>query len=107
MPTYLADSKQLKDDLIPLNTPPGAKIFTVDTTSMYTNFKAEFALDALGKYLTENNKQFCHLLLKTIKTALTIVMTYNVFTFGDVYFLQLTGATVGTPPASDYAQTTF
>eukprot|EP00957_Ditylum_brightwellii_P157077 11954868-Ditylum_brightwellii.AAC.1 len=74
---------------------------------MYTNLKTEFALDALGKYLTENNKQFCHLPLKAIKTALTIIMTYNVFTFGNVHFLQLTGAAMGTPPVWDYAQTTF
>eukprot|EP00957_Ditylum_brightwellii_P131687 10043661-Ditylum_brightwellii.AAC.1 len=74
---------------------------------MYTNLKTEFALDALGKYLTENNAQFCHLLLKAIKTVLTIVMTYNVFNFGDAHFLQLTGAVMGTPLALDYAQTTF
>eukprot|EP00957_Ditylum_brightwellii_P051216 3882678-Ditylum_brightwellii.AAC.1 len=55
MPTYLADSKQLKDDLIQLNVLPGAKIFTADATSMHTNLKTEVALDALGKYLTENN----------------------------------------------------
>eukprot|EP00957_Ditylum_brightwellii_P060687 4607741-Ditylum_brightwellii.AAC.1 len=64
MPTYLADSKQLKDDFIQPNIPRGAKIFTMNTTSMYTNLKTEFALDALGKYITKNNKQFCHLPLK-------------------------------------------
>eukprot|EP00957_Ditylum_brightwellii_P055286 4190278-Ditylum_brightwellii.AAC.1 len=74
---------------------------------MYTNLKTEFAFDALGKYLTKNNAQFCHLPLKAIKTALTIVMIYNVFTLGDAHFLQLTGAAMGTPPAPDYAQTTF
>eukprot|EP00957_Ditylum_brightwellii_P002756 211555-Ditylum_brightwellii.AAC.1 len=39
MPTYWEDSKQLKDNLIQLNVPPGAKIFTADATSMYTNLK--------------------------------------------------------------------
>eukprot|EP00957_Ditylum_brightwellii_P030117 2279498-Ditylum_brightwellii.AAC.1 len=107
MPTYLADSKQLKDDLIQLNVPPGAKIFTADATSMYTNLKTEFALDALGKYLTKSNEQIRHLPLKAIKTTLTVVMTYNVFTFGDAHFLQLTAAAMGTPPAPGYAQTTF
>eukprot|EP00957_Ditylum_brightwellii_P012154 917914-Ditylum_brightwellii.AAC.1 len=34
-------------------------------------------------------------------------MTYNALTFGDAHFLQLTGATMGTPPAPDYAQATF
>eukprot|EP00957_Ditylum_brightwellii_P192384 14646130-Ditylum_brightwellii.AAC.1 len=74
---------------------------------MYTNLKTEFALDALGKCLTKNNAQVCHLHLKAIKTALTIITIYNVFTFGDAHFLQLTGAAMDTPPAPDYAQTTF
>eukprot|EP00957_Ditylum_brightwellii_P159604 12149270-Ditylum_brightwellii.AAC.1 len=104
MPNYLDDSKQLKDDLIQLNVPPGAKIFTADVISMYMNLKTEVALDALGKYLTKNNVQICHLPLKAIKTALTIIMASNVFTFGDAYYLQLTGAAMGTPPAPDYAQ---
>eukprot|EP00957_Ditylum_brightwellii_P155382 11828028-Ditylum_brightwellii.AAC.1 len=107
MPMYLADSKQLKDDLIQLNILPGAKIFTTDATYVYTNLKTEFALDALGKCLAKNNEQFCHLPLRAIKMALTIVMTNNVFTFGDEHFLQLTGAAMGTPPAPDHAQTTF
>ena len=107
MPTYLADSRQLKEDLIKLNVPPGAKIFTADATSMYTNLKTEVALNALGKYITENSAQFRHLPLKALKIALTIIMTYNVFTFGDAHFLQLTGAGMGTPPAPDYAQATF
>eukprot|EP00957_Ditylum_brightwellii_P074187 5636911-Ditylum_brightwellii.AAC.1 len=77
MPTYLADSKQLKEDLIKLNILPGAKIFTADATSMYTNLKTEVALNALGIYITENNAQFRHLPLKALKTALTIIMTYN------------------------------
>eukprot|EP00957_Ditylum_brightwellii_P008521 646439-Ditylum_brightwellii.AAC.1 len=49
IPTYLADSKQWKDDLIQLNIPPGTKIFTAGTASIYTNLKTEFALDAAGK----------------------------------------------------------
>eukprot|EP00957_Ditylum_brightwellii_P023802 1796519-Ditylum_brightwellii.AAC.1 len=77
MPTYLANSKQLKDDLIQLNIPLGAKIFTADAISMYTNLKTEVTLDALGKYLTKNIAQFCHLPLKAIKMALAIVVTYN------------------------------
>eukprot|EP00957_Ditylum_brightwellii_P013983 1055234-Ditylum_brightwellii.AAC.1 len=48
MPTFLEDSKQLKENLIKLNVPPGAKIFIVDATSMYTNLKTKFAMDALG-----------------------------------------------------------
>eukprot|EP00957_Ditylum_brightwellii_P021444 1617908-Ditylum_brightwellii.AAC.1 len=64
-------------------------------------------MDALGKYLTENNEQFHHLPLKAIKIAMTIIMTYSIFTFGDAHFLQLTGAAMGTPQALDYAQTTF
>eukprot|EP00957_Ditylum_brightwellii_P025242 1910747-Ditylum_brightwellii.AAC.1 len=107
MPTFLADSKQLKEDLVKLNNPPGAKIFTADATSMYTNLKTKFAMDALVKYLTKNQEKFRYLPLKAIKTAMTIIMTLNVFTFGDAHFLQLTRAAMGTPPVPDYMQTTF
>eukprot|EP00957_Ditylum_brightwellii_P118329 9024903-Ditylum_brightwellii.AAC.1 len=63
-------------------------------------------MDALGKYLTENKEKFRYLPLKAIKTAMTIIMTLNVFTFGDANFLQLTGSAISTPPAPDYKQTT-
>eukprot|EP00957_Ditylum_brightwellii_P083722 6363352-Ditylum_brightwellii.AAC.2 len=79
----------------------------MDTTSMYTNLKTEIAMDALRKYLTENQDKFRHLPLKGTKTAMAIIMTLNVLIFGDAHFLQLTRATIGTPPAPDYAQTTF
>eukprot|EP00957_Ditylum_brightwellii_P160146 12191759-Ditylum_brightwellii.AAC.1 len=107
MSTFLSDSKQLKEGLIKLNVPPGAKIFTADAMSMYTNLKTKFTMDTLGKYLTENQEKFRHLPLKATKTVMTIIMTLYVFTFGDVHFLQLTGAAIGTPPAPDYVQTTF
>eukprot|EP00957_Ditylum_brightwellii_P146750 11171808-Ditylum_brightwellii.AAC.1 len=104
MPTFLENSKQLKEDLVKLNVPPGAKIFTVDAMSMYTNLKTKFAMNTLRKHFTYNQDKIRHLPLKAIKTAMAIIITLNVFTFGDNHFLRLTR---GTPPAPYYAQTTF
>eukprot|EP00957_Ditylum_brightwellii_P033022 2503689-Ditylum_brightwellii.AAC.1 len=66
MLSYLNDSKQLKDDLIRINVPPGVKLFTANATLMYTNLKTEFVIDALGKYLTNNHgsSNNSHALLK-------------------------------------------
>ena len=39
--------------------------------------------------------------------TLTLVMINNVFTFGDTYWKQETGAAIGTPPAPPYATILF
>eukprot|EP00957_Ditylum_brightwellii_P050632 3838634-Ditylum_brightwellii.AAC.1 len=107
MPSYLANSKDLKEELITLNLPPGVRLFTADATSMYTNIKTEQAIASLGEYLMENQETFRHLLITAIRDALNLIMKYNIFSFGNAHFLQLIGAAMGTPPAPTYAATTF
>eukprot|EP00957_Ditylum_brightwellii_P003647 275642-Ditylum_brightwellii.AAC.1 len=107
MPSYLANSKDLKEEFITLNLLPGARLFTANATLMYTNIKTKQAIASLGKYLLESQETFQHLPITIVRDALNIIMKYNVFTFGDAHFLQLIGAAIGTPPAPTYATTTF
>ena len=53
----------------------------------------------LGKYVVKKSKISPGALLH----ALTIVMSCNLFQFGDTFWLQLTGTVMGTPPAPNYA----
>eukprot|EP00957_Ditylum_brightwellii_P160480 12217288-Ditylum_brightwellii.AAC.1 len=107
MSSYLANSKELKEELIKLNFLPGARLFTANATLMYTNIKTEQAIVSLGEYLMQNQETFKHLPITAIRDALKIIMNYNVFTFGDSYWLQILWAAMGTPLAPTYATTIF
>eukprot|EP00957_Ditylum_brightwellii_P023851 1799191-Ditylum_brightwellii.AAC.1 len=107
VPSYLANSKKLKEELITLNLPPGAHLFTANATLMYTNIKTKQAIASLGEYLMENQETFRYLPITAIRDALNIIMKYNIFTFGDAHFLQLIGPDMGTLPAPTYATTTL
>eukprot|EP00957_Ditylum_brightwellii_P098051 7469317-Ditylum_brightwellii.AAC.1 len=106
MPTCLANGKDIKDDLFKLNIPPGAKLFTTDTMLMYTNLPTKQAIVLIDKYLMENRDIFCHLPITAIRDTLCIIMIMNIFIFGNIHWLQETEASMETPPAPTYAQTT-
>jgi hypothetical protein len=103
LPSYLKNSKALKDDLIPLHLPPGALLFTADAVSMYTNIDTRIALRSIGQYLHQHSSSFRNVPLPALMEALELVMKNNIFSFGDTYWLQLSGTAMGTPPAPCYA----
>ena len=51
LPSYLKNTKDLKDALVQLQLPPGAMLFTADAVSMYTNIDTRIALRSIGQYL--------------------------------------------------------
>eukprot|EP00957_Ditylum_brightwellii_P191278 14564359-Ditylum_brightwellii.AAC.1 len=57
MPSYLANSKELKEDFIKLNLP------------------SEQAITSLGAYLMQKQETFKHLPITTICDALKIIMS--------------------------------
>jgi hypothetical protein len=102
LPTYLKSYFKLTDLLTDLlDLPGGARLFTADAVSMYTNINTNHALSVIQQYLppTPHNK--------AIMTALDIIMKHNFFQFGDTSWLQLTGTAMGTPPAPIYATLYF
>ena len=101
--SYFKSSYVLKQDLLALNLPPHAKLFTSDAVSMYTSIPTAQALREIARYLRSNRRLFPLVPINALMDALTIVMKNNVVQFGDTHWLQLSGAAMGTPPAPPYA----
>ena len=106
VPTYVKDSQQVLDDVKLINLPPNAKLFTCDAHSMYNNIKTSHAIQVITWWLTDLDEQ--GLLpalfpLEAVIEAMTIIMTNNIFEFGNMYFLQLLGTAMGTSSAVMWA----
>ena len=102
--SYFKNSLPLKEQLLQLNLPPNACLFTADAVSMYTNIPTHTALNLIGKYVTQykykSNRTYT---TDAVREGLCLMMTMNTFTFGDLTFKQLNGSAMGTPPAPPYA----
>jgi hypothetical protein len=103
LPSYLKNTKDLKDALTPLELPPGARLFTADAVSMYTNIDTRIALHTIGQYFHQHSSLFPGIPLSALMEALQLIMKNNIFSFGDTFWLQLSGTAMGTPPAPCYA----
>ena len=67
---------------------------------MYTNIDTSHALEVIEKWLRNNVHQLpANFSLKVVMEAMRLVMTNNVLEFGDLFFLQLLGAAMGTSSA--------
>ena len=106
--TYTKNSRELKDNIIQLSPlPPGARLFTADATSMYTNINTNMAIIEIAQYLHQHSNRFPTIPADALISALSIVMRNNVFRFGDTFWHQLQGTAMGTPPAPTYANLFF
>ena len=101
--SYFKSSAVLKDQLLRLELPPGAKLFKADAVSMYTNIPTRPAMHDIAAYLRSHAAEFPTINVPALIEALRLVMLNNVFTFGDTYWLQVSGTAMGTPPAPPYA----
>ena len=102
--SYFKNTLELKKQLVDLNLPTNACLFTADAVSMYTNIPTHTALNLIGNYLNQyqrkhNNEYPKH----AVRAGLRLIMTMNIFTFGDLTLKQLNGTAMGTPPAPPYA----
>ena len=102
--SYFKNSLELKEQLTQLNLPPNARLFSADAVSMYTNIPTHTALNLIGKHITQYQRSTNGAYpVDAIRDALRLVMTMNIFTFGDLTLKQLNGTAMGTPPAPPYA----
>ena len=73
---------------------------------MYTNIKTGAALHRIGKFFLENRE---HLTVPpaVLMDSLRLIMTNNVFQFGDTFWIQKVGTAMGAPPAPPWATIFF
>jgi hypothetical protein len=81
-----------------MDVPPGARLFIADAVSMYTNINMDRALQFVSQHIRKNVSQFANVPDEALIEALEIIMTLNVFTFGDTAWIQDRGTAMGSPP---------
>jgi hypothetical protein len=108
VPSYIKDSRDLIQDIKNLKIPPGAKLFTADATAMYTHIDTNTRIQTFRNiFSTYKDRIPQNFPVEFLLTTLEIIMTNNIFTFGDTYWVQLQGTAMGTPAAPLYSILTF
>jgi hypothetical protein len=97
---YFKSSFDLKTELVTMDVPLGARLFIADDVSMYTNINTDRDLQFISQHIRENFSQFANVPTEALIEALEIIMTLNVFTFGDTTWIQDRGTAMGSlsPP---------
>ncbi len=108
IPSYIKNSTDLIKDLQTINLPAGAKLFTADATSMYTNIDTTTGLQTFRHLFHTYNDSIPITFPKDLfLTTLEIIMSNNIFSFSDTFWLQLQGTAMGTPAAPLYSIITY
>ena len=108
IPSYIKNSTELIRGLRNLNLPRGAKLFTADATSMYTNIDTTTGLQTFNCLFDRYKDRIPNSFPKEFfLETLRIVMNNNIFSFGDTYWQQLQGTAMGTPAAPLYSIITY
>ena len=104
--SYFQDSFTLKKELDLQEIPSNARLFICHATSMYTNIRTGPALHRIGQFTLEN-KEYLTVPPAVLMDALRLLMTKNIFQFGDTFWLQKVGTAMGAPPAPPWATIFF
>ena len=111
LPSYFSDWEELLHDLELLGTlPKGAKLFTADARSMYTEIDTAHGIKAIENWFSKimnEGKIDPTYPVEIIIQLLTLVMTSSTFALGDTFWKQLAGTAMGTPSACVYAALYF
>jgi hypothetical protein len=94
---------ELKKQLCDIEVPPNTFLFTADAEAMYTNIPTGLALEFISDYLRADVSMFIDVPVEALIDALRLVMTLNIFSFGDCHFKQDGGTSMVTPPAPPWA----
>ena len=101
LPYVIKSSHELSLHLRNMTLPPNARLFSIDAITMYTNIDTKHALEEISAFLATYDHPKVN--VPALLQALRIIMTHNLFKFGDTFWVQLTGTAMGAPPAPSYA----
>ena len=110
MPTFVKDSQQVLDKILKFNLPPGALLVTCKANSMYNNIDTQDTIEVITWWLNDLNakkKLPAGFPLEAVLAVMEIIMTHNIFQWGDLYFLQLVNTAMGTSAAVMWATIYF
>jgi hypothetical protein len=106
--SYIKDSSTVIKELKELHIPKEALLFSADATSMYTNVETPLGVASIQNFINDHRDKLPpNYPAELITQILSIVMNYNVFSFADTFWIQLSGTAMGTPVACAYATITF
>jgi hypothetical protein len=106
--SYLMNSTTLLNDLRHITLPEDALLFTADAKSMYTNIDTTTGVTAIREFISSNIENIPINFPTTLfLQVLQCVMENNIFSFGETYWLQLSGTAMGTPAACAYATISY
>ena len=93
IPSYIKDTNHLLEILKSLKVPDGAKLVTLDVTSLYTNIPQSEAVEAVREFMSQKaDPQTANMLAELTK----LVLEGNVFEFGPNFYIQTHGTAMGT-----------
>jgi len=106
--SYVKNSTSIINELKHMVIPENAQVFTAGAKSMYTNIDTTTGIQSIREFLDTNKEIISpdfpsYLFLEVLEA----VMQNNIFSFGNTFWLQLTGTAMGTPVACAYATVTY
>ena len=91
------DSWHFLNEIKRLKNLPDCKLVTINAVGMYANINTKHAIDSIAKWfeLHQNDIPF-DFPTKLVLDSIERLMRFNVFTFGNRFFLQLNGTAMET-----------
>jgi hypothetical protein len=91
-----------------LDIPDKALLFSADAKSMYTNINWDIGIQSIRAFIASNQESIpTEFPSEMFLQILEAVMKYNIFSFGNATWLQLSGTAMGTPAAFAYATISY
>jgi hypothetical protein len=104
LPWCIKDSDSYRREVIQVQVPPNARLVTFDAISTYSIINLDHAIKIMQLWLETFVPPGSEprLPTKAILDALEFIMHHNIIQFGDSYFLQIVGTTMGTSVAVEF-----